>query len=201
MSTSLKSKLQDKAPEMILEGVSVVLAVLLALAVDACREDRRNAQEAERARQGVLEEIAANHAELSSNTEENRVLLRAVRETLAALANEAEDDDRNLRAEYSISLPSSAAWQTAQVTLSVHHLDFAWVARISKLYELQALYSRRQDDLVDFMATAGGNLELPTLAKRLETVVDLHDGLLAAYAEMYPDLEAVEEPPTLGAED
>ena len=199
MKQSLKSRLQDKAPEMVLEGVSVVLAVLLALAVDACREDRRNAREAERARQGVLEEIAANHAELTSNTAENRALFEAARQTLAAMKTETEDDDRNLRADFSVSLPSSASWQTAQVTLSVHHLDFAWVSRISKLYELQALYSRRQDDFVDFMAS-GDDLELAALTKRLTTVMDLHEGLLTAYEEVHPEL-AAGEPPAAAAAD
>ena len=192
MKESLKSRLQDKAPEMVLEGVSVVLAVLLALGVDACQEDRRNAQEAERARQGVLEEIAANHAELTSNSAENRALLDAARQTLAAIKTETEDDDRNLHAEFAVSLPSSAAWQTAQVTLSVHHLEFAWVSRISKLYELQALYSRRQDDLVDLLAGGGDDLELAVLTKRLETVMDLHEGLLAAFEEVHPELAAAE---------
>ncbi len=77
-------------------------------------------------------------------------------------------------------------------SLSVHHLDFVWVARIAKLYELQALYNRRQDDLVTYLATTGSEAELAGLSKRLETVVELHDALLGGYEEVHPDLGAAE---------
>ena len=190
MKTGLKSKLRDKVPEIILEAVSVVLAVLLALAVDAWREDRSNAREAERARRGVLEEIASNHRELASNREDNRAVLDAVHQTLEAIEADPEKGGE-LSVDFSVSLLSSATWDTAKVTLSVHHLDFNWVARISKLYELQALYSRRQDELVSFLASGGAGDDdrmLESMHRRLTAVLELEDGLLATYETMHPDL-------------
>ncbi|MEM7353955.1 MAG: hypothetical protein AAF657_24350 [Acidobacteriota bacterium] len=189
MKTGLKSKLREKVPEMILEAVSVVLAVLLALAVDAWREDRRHAREADRARQGVLDEIASNHEELAENAEGNRAMLATVRQVVEALGTE---EDQGSSAEFSVALLSSATWDTAKLTLSVDHLDFDWVARISKLYELQGLFNRRQDELVSFLSSGTLGYEedqfVRSMHRRLETVVELQDGLLVAYAKMHPDL-------------
>jgi hypothetical protein len=53
----LRPRLREKLPELLLEAVSVVFAVLLALAVDEWRETRSRNALAARARASILEEI------------------------------------------------------------------------------------------------------------------------------------------------
>ena len=57
--------LRNKLPSLFLEAFSVVLAVLLALAVDQWREDRANAALAQLAADRIESEVRANRQELS----------------------------------------------------------------------------------------------------------------------------------------
>lgn len=226
-SPDLKQTLREKVPEILLEIFSVVLAVLLALAVDDWRERRDNAISAQQAREAVLAEIRANHDDLGDNALANGRVLEALSlhlqgeqeaavEDVAverataenpgdrardpagagesqALQVEDEDGEDGMQVEYSVSLLSSAAWSTTQMTLATHHMEFDWVTRISKLYELQALFLARQDELVSYMAILSvddtDDQQLLSLHHRLRTVVGLEDSLLRQYVVVHPDLE------------
>ena len=163
MTGTTKSRLRKKIPEIILEAVSIIFAVLLALAVNEWREDRQNTKLAERAQQGVLKEIASNHTELVANRADNVTMLDSLNAGLARIKLEAGG---RLSVEFSLSLLSSSAWKAAQATLAIHFLSFEWVERISKLYGLQELYERHQADLVGTIATAGGERTFEELVHR-----------------------------------
>lgn len=47
---------------------------------------------------------------------------------------------------------SSAAWRTAQATEAATLMDYTWLLRVSRLYDLQELYLRGQQDLIQFLA-------------------------------------------------
>jgi hypothetical protein len=79
---SLRPRLREKLPELLLEAASVVFAVLLALAVDEWRETRSRNALAARARASILEEIRGNATELRNTRDNNRALLRHVEEAL-----------------------------------------------------------------------------------------------------------------------
>ncbi len=108
----MAGRLKSKLPELAVEGFSVMLAVLLALAADSWREDRANRELAALARASVLEEVRGNLAELEDTREDHVSLL----ERLVRDIDELDAGGTSAEVGFSFALISSAAWQTAQVT-------------------------------------------------------------------------------------
>lgn len=183
-SVGLRPRLREKLPELILEAVSVVFAVLLALGVDEWRETRSQNALAERARASILEEIRSNEAELRRTREANRALLQRIEETLA---RGRQGPELTLEFNFQIALVSSASWHTAQMTQAASFLDFDWVRRVSKVYEFQDVYVTSQSAVVDRISGISEILEndpfrmLRIIADRLRTNLELQDSLLEKY--------------------
>ena len=180
-------RLKDKLPELLLEAVSVVFAVLLALAVDEWRETRSRNALAERARAGILEEIRSNETELRSTLAENRALLLHIEQGLLRLEQKR---DTSLQFHFEIALLSSAAWNTAQMTQAANYLDFDWLRRVSDVYELQGLYVTSQSAVVDRLSGISEILEddprrmLTIIAERLRVALKVQDSLLEEYGKI-----------------
>ncbi|MCP4660296.1 MAG: hypothetical protein GY856_33260 [bacterium] len=183
-----KRLLREKAPELALEAASVVFAVLVALAVDEWRDNRANAQLATRARASIIEEIRANRADLSESREDNQAILASIDQALSKIDT---DETVQVNVDFSVSLLSSSAWETAQMTRSVHFLEYEWLAKISTLYELQEFYEDLQSELVSYFTGVDGDctdgepeILLRGLRRHVETVSRIHDNLLDEYTEI-----------------
>lgn len=183
----LRPRLREKLPELLLEAASVVFAVLLALAVDEWREARSRKALADRARASILEEIRANAAELRGTLAGNRTMLKGLEEDLPRV----EKGERpTLEVNFSIALLSSASWQTAQVTQAAHFVEYDWVMRVSRIYELQALYMTHQTSLLDRIDGIPELVEddprrmLTVMIQRIRTVLNFQTALLAGYEEV-----------------
>lgn len=185
--TGLRPRLREKLPELLVEAVSVVFAVLLALAVDEWREDRSHKALAERARAGILEEIRGNEAELRISREKNRALLRQVEEARLQIEQRR---DASLQFNFRIALLSSAAWNTAQMTQAAGFLDFDWLRRVSNVYELQGVYVTSQAAVVDRISSISEILEddprrmLAIISDRLQVTLGIQDSLLEEYGKI-----------------
>lgn len=181
-------RLRDKLPELLLEAASVVFAVLLALAVDEWRETKSQKALAARARASILEEIRGNEAELRGTRDKNRALLQRIEETLPRIKQEPET---SLEFNFQIALLSSASWHTAQMTQAASLLDFDWLRRVSKVYELQELYATSQSAVVDRIGGISEILEddepqrmVTIIAERLRVALRIQDSLLEEYAKI-----------------
>ncbi len=162
-----------------------MLAVLVALAVDAWREDRTNQVLADLARTSILDEARGNLEEIQSTRADHIAVLEALASEVATL----EGGGDSAQVGFNFALLSSAAWQTAQVTRATQFLDFDWVRRIARLYHLQELYDDRQAAVVDMMGAIGGEPEeaakqLETIGGRIRIVLSLQDGLIDAYEQV-----------------
>lgn len=183
----LRPRLREKLPELLLEAVSVVFAVLLALAVDEWRETRSRNALAERARAGILEEIRSNETELRNTRDNNRALLKQIEEAQSQLAQKR---NTALQFHFEIALLSSAAWNTAQMTQAANYLDFDWLRRVSNVHELQGLYVTSQSAVVDRLSGISeivGNdprRMLDIIAERLRVALVTQDSLLEEYAKL-----------------
>ncbi|HEX2094784.1 MAG TPA: hypothetical protein VHG28_20435 [Longimicrobiaceae bacterium] len=181
--------MREKLPELALEAASVVFAVLLALAVDEWRENRSRRELAERARIAILQEVRANRAELTE-TRRDHVALMARLGTRTR--QPGSDSSVALEVNFSISLLTSAAWQTAQVTQAVHLLDYDWTSRVARLYELQALYNETQrrlaDRITDLGDLAGSDPQpqriIELVRTPLQVVIRLEDALIGEYSAL-----------------
>lgn len=182
------SVIRRKLPEMLLEAVSVVFAVLIALGVDEWREDRSNAQLADRAIQSLVTEIRSNRDEFQGAREANQNVSARLREAIA------DTDAQGFGVEFEYSLLSDAAWQTAQMTRAAHFMDYDTVQRIARLYDLQTLFDEGQAGVLEFISGMGELAvsepeRLPVMMLgRLGVVMELGEGLADAYDTVLEEL-------------
>ncbi len=182
----LRDRLRRKLPEILIEAGSIVLAILLAFAVDEWRERRAQLAIAERARRTIVSELQANRSELRGTRGANAQTLESIAKQVAALG---EGRANSVQTGMHLSQLSAAAFQTAQATQAAQFLDFEWLVRVGRTYELQRTYVSTQDNaLIEVGGSAGAiaNGEHPRavlqrVESRLRTVQMLADGLLAAY--------------------
>lgn len=190
-------ELRAKLPELMVEAASVLLAVLLALAVDEWRQDRADRALARHAEQGIHEEIRLNREQLR-DVHANHLAIQRYFVAQRAAAQE-EENPGSLSVDFSLALLSDAAWETARVTQAVHFMPYDKVTELARLYQLQRLYEEAQSGFVNRLSSMG---ELHTrsprhfidaLRGRLKTVLDLQRGLFESYDEMLGEQAAGEE--------
>jgi len=180
------TKLREKLPEIAIEGLFVVFAILLALAADEWREVRERDQLAERALQGIETEMRANRVELLSSREPNL-------ELLSTLQAEVEDNEaaEGLNVQFEYALLSSAAWQTAQVTQAIHYADYDLIQQIARLYDVQDLFVESQRGMVQQMTGMGGDPDLFAQGAlgHLGIVMGVETGYMAVLDTMIVQME------------
>lgn len=182
----LHERLREKLPEILIEAGSIVVALLLAFAVNAWHERRQEDERAQVARDGILAELRANREEVESA----RSQLKEIVATLQGALGDGKPVAHELNVNLGISLLSSAAWRTALATQASQRIDFAWTTRIAKLYELQDNFLRVQNAAVDQLAAIPPNADLSgkqvaaQLVPRFRALVQLADGLARGYSDV-----------------
>lgn len=170
------------------ESVFIVIAVLVALAVDEWWEERENEQLAERALHAIVEEIRRNRAELepSEGTPPYAQQMQALQAALDAYDQGRSPD--GLGVTWDVGVLSSAAWETAQVTRATQFLPIRQVVDIAQLYELQDQYAARQDALVALISELDAHMAddpetaLKVLRGRFGLAQQLHAAMTVGYA-------------------
>ncbi len=165
--------------------ISVVFAVLVALAADEWWEERENAELGRRGVAAVTAEIRDNLDALESRREQTTRVLASVDSALALMATGVTDVDVNIN--YPVALLSSAAWQTAQVTRAVHFVEIDTVIRIARVYNLQEFFLRNQERLTDQIADLASNVRddpqrvVRDASRGYRVVTGFRDALATAY--------------------
>lgn len=147
----MTSSLPRTIPRLLLEVVSVVFAVLVALAVDEWNEEREIRERASRARTSVIAELEGNREELRAGTVSSRAMADSALTILSHIRGGEEITGVGVQG----SLPdfSDAAWETARVTGIVAYMDYDWVLQTARVYETQAITQELQRDLLSFFGT------------------------------------------------
>lgn len=178
--------LRTRAPIMAAEIISVVFAVLVALAVDEWWEDRENAMLGRRGMEAVSAEIARNLEELRDGFERTDTTLMLLDSAIVRM--ESGRDDVDVSINYPVALLSDAAWETAQVTRAVHYVPLEDVIDIARVYDLQVFFSRNQEALTDRIALMGLDSDetilqaVRELRARYRVVVGYRQVLIDTYA-------------------
>jgi hypothetical protein len=184
----MRDHLRTKLPEILLEAGSVVLAILLAFAVDEWREERSQRAMAERARRTIVAELRANRDELKGTYGQNEGVLATVEREIADLEKKQLN---SLTTTVHLSQLSAAAFQAAQSTQAIQFVDFDWLVSVGRVYELQKTYGLAQDAALDEVSVSGGALAsgeqplrvMQRIRSRIRTSQQLAQGLLKAYDE------------------
>ncbi len=95
--------MRARGPELVLEALFVVLAVLVALAVDEWNEGRELRAQADLARAAVMSELESNQAELAAGRESMAEMLIAVGKVVESLRKGGEGPPRGSAASFPIS--------------------------------------------------------------------------------------------------
>jgi len=181
----LRERLRDKLPEILIEAASVVLALLLALALNEWHDRRQEHERAEGARRAILAELRANSNELQPS----RAALKDIVQTLRGALDDSKPAPRELKVNLGISLLSAAAWHAALATQASQSIDFEWITRVAKVYELQDNFLRVQNAAIDQLATlppdggSGAHQIAAMLVPRFSTLEQLAESLARSYDE------------------
>lgn len=184
--TPLRERLREKLPEILIEAGSILIALLLAFTVNAWREHQQEIERAEVARGAILAELRSNQQEIESA----RATLQDIVATLQGALDGSRPATHELSVNLGISLLSSAAWRAVLATQASQQIDFVWITRIARLYELQDNFLRVQNSTIDRLATLSpddsnsGKQVAAMLLPRFRTLVQLANGLAASYAEV-----------------
>jgi hypothetical protein len=182
----LRERLRDKLPEILIEAASVVLALLLALAVNEWHDRRQENERAYDARRAILAELRANSGEIKSS----RAALKGIVQTLRDALDDSKPEAGKLQINLGISLLSAAAWRAALATQASQRIDFDWITRVAKVYELQDNFQRVQNAAIDQLATlppdggSGAHQIAAMLVPRFSALEQLADGLANSYDDV-----------------
>ncbi len=139
---SLRARIVEKLPEIIIEAVFLTLAVLTAFAIDAWRLERQQKVDTAIA-------IASIRAELRENQASVKATLANIKSSLDAIIPIVETEqkppaDSRIKVGFSIALLSTASWNMAQSNQSLTHMDSQQSTILAKLYELQTWFNDAQ---------------------------------------------------------
>lgn len=165
---ALRQVLRARLPIMVAEAVSVVFAVLVALAVDEWWERRENMELGRRGMAAVAAEMAGNLEELRDGFARTDTILALLDTVIADLRADRIPGD--ISVNYPVALLSDAAWETAQVTRAVHFVPLETVIRIARVYDLQDFFDRNQERLTEQIGSVG----LAEEADLLRVLSELH---------------------------
>ena len=182
---------------LLAEVVSVVFAVLVALALDEWWEDRENDANARASLVAIAEEMRENRDELSGGDAAEVAEMMEQLDSAIAIFERGEMPE-GASINWNLALLSSAAWETAQLNRATTYMELDRVVDLAQVYEFQRYYSRIQDDLFDSISglRAGEGIadELRGLRSRLATALGLRSQLANLYACTLVSMEGPEVP-------
>ena len=167
---SLGTRITERLPEIMIEALFMLVAVVLAFAVEGWREERELDGLAAEARGAILQEVTSNRvelveskqgtidaiAELEAWLEQAAQTMSPIRESQRAVSSENAQPTPTLpdpAVNIKLALLSSAAWRTAQSTEASRRMDYSWMLQISQTYELQSIYQDAQSAMVEALVT------------------------------------------------
>ena len=188
MHVSLRSRLSEKLPEILIEAASVAFAVVLALWANDWNSARQLDRDAASLKSAVVSELRSNLADLDDGRPK---LQQGIDDAQRFLGPDGEKVHA-LNFTVRVSLLSAAAWQTTQLSQASQRLDADWRVRVAKVYELQGLYQRQQEATMVGLNAFGalGRDERPTPASvrafetQMRTMLTLNRQLAQAYHEL-----------------
>lgn len=167
---------------LLLEFVSVIFAVLVALGVNEYWKDRSNQQLADKSIKNILIEIKSNQTLLARHHKYHKSMLEKTDSLLS----------KNSKNEYDLSLKSgillNTAWKSANIANSILYFDYETITKLTVIYNLQELYAKE----IDKLYTLFGSLEfhktetdilLKSYKFHLKLFLILGDNLLSNYDE------------------
>ncbi len=180
-----------------LDILAVVVAVLLALAVDEWRDARADEELRQRALQSIAQEIRLNREQIEARVPYHET----IRDTIAAalqgrpVSSFQEMFDRGFQG-FRTYTPLDAALETAQSTGAIGEIDYALAQRIVRVYSVQEALDLMGRQVLSAISYPGALNPDNTESMLTSSLLNLNDILIRerALLEAYPVLlDAIEE--------
>lgn len=177
--------------KLLIETVSIVLAVLLALAVDQWREGRSNEKLAQEALNRIVAEQKANVTELEDVLKDHQALRERLENVMTELEKAGDDPgiQLNIDIRFTLGILKRTAWQTAIVTQAVRYMDFQVVQELSEIYEVVDIYKGHMENTIKNLSSLNLYskdripMHFKALLRDARTAIDLGEGLLESLRE------------------
>ena len=187
--TSVLGRFTSRWPlaTLAIEVLSIVFGVLLALGVNEWRQNRANAELAERARTNLFAEIEANRNHLQIILDQNLAFQRRM-----TAASSDDDDEVGYQLAWGLQ---DTAWNVARDTEALQYMPFETVYGFSAVYSFQQTYRNlglqmSQAQMMGFMNDSGDGQDGQVMTHReiyrrflpiIELMIENEKSLLAAY--------------------
>lgn len=134
-----------KLSTVVVEALSIVLAVLLALGVDEWREGRSQQRQADSALVNVVKEIKANQVILEKIHENNVETVKTIAEGQGGAEAAGEDEDRSFIPGIQLR---ETAWESLLSTGTANYVDYDIILELSETYSVQRVYKDTSSQLI-----------------------------------------------------
>jgi hypothetical protein len=137
---SLRARIGEKLPEIIIEAIFLTVAVLTAFAIDAWRLERQQQSDTAIAMASIRAELRENQASVKATLADIKSSLKAI----TPLIEQKPLAGSSFKVGFSLALLSTASWTMAQNNQSLTHVGSKQSTDLAKLYELQAWFNEAQ---------------------------------------------------------
>ncbi|MCO6359256.1 hypothetical protein BXY85_1744 [Roseivirga pacifica] len=160
------AKVNFKRP--LFEFISIVVAVVLAMALTEWRQNQLNRKLAEKSLQNIIAEIQDNRDDLAIDSAKIAADLRFMKAWITDFEEKSEKNDFSLNFDYSFL--NRAALDVAINNQSMTYIDFEINMALAEIYNTQEFYSQKALDVFDAMGELTTSTHHPESAEFLAKV-------------------------------
>lgn len=172
-------KLSERLPDILLESFFIVVALLLALALDQWRDEQKSLALANNAKAAIYAELIDNKKKLEVRVKDHQKIVAVVNNYIESVENDPSKIN-NLEFEYIMVLISNSAWNSAKMTQVVQSFSFQEITAFSQIYQMHDFFLSNQSKITEKVMEMGelDDEELLAFAKglvhRLEILIDVN---------------------------
>lgn len=151
----------------VMEIISIIIAVLLALAVNEWREARSNAKIADQALRSIRDEILENKRMFEIILPQHLALLDTLIDVDAKIhRGELSEEEDRADLKFVPLFVQNTAWQTALATQALLHMPYETVKVLSEIYTFQGSYTNVTDHFIKAVFDINNNRDDLKAAQR-----------------------------------
>ncbi len=182
---------------LLIEFVSVFLAVFLGFMANQWRDSYNNSKLAKQTVENIQFEIRNNSKTLTGMLENHKVQQKKI-DRLMEIIDDPKATE-NITLDLQFKLISSNSWETAKLTQAVAYMDVKQVSDIAAVYEIQEYYKNLVDDftrstnVISSDDVKEAKISLLKIKRALGKIVPMESDLLVYYRELQKKIAKSEE--------